>query len=42
MIFMVGWNLDWYYMKATKNIRFNSEILNDVLNNTLGEILVLS
>lgn len=29
-------------MKATKNIRFNSEILNDVLSHTLTEFLALS
>lgn len=29
-------------MKATKNIRFNSEIFNNVLNHTLNEFLALS
>lgn len=29
-------------MKATENIRFNSEILNDALNHTLTEFLALS
>lgn len=43
MIFMVEWNLDWYYMKPTKKMRFHSEILNnDLLNHTIDEILAPS